>query len=1071
MSKDPSQQEVVDVLKTFGVTPEQGLGEDAVTKQRELHGANKLDEAEKKSILTMVLEQFEDKLVRILLVSAVISFLMAFFDGASEHEGLAAYVEPFVILTILALNAVVGVYQEAKADKALDALKEMSASKAFVTRAGSWVEIEAVDLVPGDIVQVATGDQVPADIRVIQLTTTTLSIEQAALTGESVSVKKDPKIVDPTKSLVLQDKTNMLFSGTAVSSGKAVGVVTQIGMQTEMGKISKGVQEAEDEQTPLQEKLEEFGDKLSWIILFICIAVWAVNFNHFFDPSHGHWMRGCMYYFKIAVALAVAAIPEGLPTVITMCLAIGTQKMAKKNAIVRKLPSVETLGCTTVICSDKTGTLTTNEMTVVQVCLPSSDKMETFGVSGIGYDPVGGKFDMNYKWGAQHKNLDMVGKCGSLCNESRFTIEAGKVKRNGEPTEAAIRTFVEKLGCPDATLEAEVFGDDSRKKQRTAQTVSAFSDYWKKGLERLTVLEFNRDRKSMSSLYHNAEKKENELFVKGASEIILSRCDRIMLPSGDIVKFDAAPGMKNDAAAKIEDMAKNALRTIGLAYKPGGELKTVKFTCDEKEKQCDLSTKTCVKDEIEFFSDTANFVEAERDMIFLGILGIKDPPREECKEAIKICNGAGITVIMITGDNKATAEAIATELGILIPGQDHKGRCFTGKEFEEMSAKKKTATLQNIMATKELGGAVFARTEPLHKQQIVKILKDLKEISAMTGDGVNDAPALKEAAIGIAMGITGTAVAKDAAAMVLQDDNFASIVAAVEEGRSIYSNMKAFIRYMISSNVGEVAAIFFTAALGIPEGLTPVQLLWVNLVTDGPPATALGLNPPDMDAMKKPPRRRDDSLISTRSYVRYLVVGFYVGFAVVGIFIYWFCYDSMAGDNHPLVDFSQLLEWSKCNEWDATTKAKIAGNLNLAGFSGYATPTIQIKECTDYFTDGKVKASSLSLTVLVVIEMLNAFNALSEDGSLLHMPPWSNPILILMTALSVGIHMVVLYLPMANRIFEVVPLSGHDWVMVLAFSMPVLLIDEILKFFGRRTPEFLAATTLHDAGAVKDKDA
>jgi Ca2+-transporting ATPase len=489
-------------------------------------------------------------------------------------------------------------------------------------------------------------------------------------------------------------------------------------------------------------------------------------------------------------------------------------------------------------------------------------------------------------------------------------------------------------------------------------------------------------------------------------------------------------------------MAKNALRTIGLAYKPGDELKQITYG----KATADLSIKDCLKDP--FFESTSNFVQAEKDMIFVGVVGIKDPPRPECKDAIKTCNAAGITVIMITGDNKETAVAIATDLGILKEGRDHSACSFTGKEFEEMSLQKKTQVLQDIMAKKAVEGAVFARTEPTHKQQIVKILKELQEIAAMTGDGVNDAPALKEAAIGIAMGIAGTAVAKDAAAMILQDDNFSSIVAAVEEGRNIYSNMKAFIRYMISSNVGEVAAIFFTAALGIPEGLTPVQLLWVNLVTDGPPATALGLNPADLDVMTRPPRRRDDSLISLRSYVRYLVVGLYVGFAVVGIFIYWFCYDT-ATDNHPLVPLSQLLEWNHCKEW--TNVAQYQNfNLNLAG----GAPPIEIKTCSDYFTEGKVKASSLSLTVLVVIEMLNAFNALSEDGSLFHMPPWSNPILILMTMLSVGIHMVVLYTPMANRIFEVVPLTFHDWVMVLAFSMPVIVIDEILKFFGRRTPEF-----------------
>jgi Ca2+-transporting ATPase len=1058
MPSDPAQQEVADVLAFYGVTVDQGLSEEQVEKQRKEFGENKLEEAAKKSLLTLVAEQFEDNLVRILLGSAVISFLMAFFDKEAQEEGLAAYVEPFVILTILVLNAVVGIYQENKAEDALEALKEMAANKASVYRGGKFQNIDAVELVPGDIVEIKTGDQVPADMRLIKLTTTTLSIEQAALTGESVSVKKDPRKVTK-EDLVLQDKTNMLFSATNVASGKGIGIVTAIGMKTETGKIADQVQNTEDEKTPLKIKLEEFGDKLQWIILVICVAVWGVNFNHFFDPIHKGWFGGCMYYFKIAVALAVAAIPEGLPTVITMCLAIGTQKMAKKNAIVRKLPSVETLGCTTVICSDKTGTLTQNEMCVTHACLPAAEgtKMELYDVIGQGYDPSGGSLSMpgfkSSAWTAQHKNLEMVAKIGTLCNESKLLFEKGKVARNGEPTEAAIRTFVEKFGCPDSSVKVG--------EKRDASTCDAYSKYWHTGLEKLTVLEFNRDRKSMSTLYRDQKEDKNMLFVKGASEIVLGRCNRIMLQDGTVVNIEGE--WKNSAAAQIETMAKMALRTIGLAYKPGEELKVVSYTKDETKCSCDLSTKSCLTDASDFFSATENFVEAERDMIFLGVVGIMDPPREECKEAIKVCNGAGITVIMITGDNKATAEAIATKLGILKEGEDHKDSCFEGKEFESMSAHKKTEVLQNIMLKKGVSGAVFARTEPIHKQQIVKILKDLQEISAMTGDGVNDAPALKEAHIGIAMGITGTAVAKEAAAMILQDDNFTSIVAAVEEGRSIYSNMKAFIRYMISSNVGEVAAIFFTAALGIPEGLTPVQLLWVNLVTDGPPATALGLNPPDMDVMQKPPRRKDDSLISVRSYVRYMVVGFYVGFAVVGIFIYWFCYDA-AADKHPLIPLSQLLEWANCKDWNNPALSNF--KLTLDG----GAPPIPIGECSDYFTAGKVKASSLSLTVLVVIEMLNAFNALSEDGSLVHMPPWTNPILILMTIVSVGIHVVVLYLPLANRIFEVVPLSMHDWVMVLAFSMPVLLIDEILKAFGRRTPEFARAAEVDKAAAAKKND-
>merc|ERR1711937_1097164 len=406
---------------------------------------------------------------------------------------------------------------------------------------------------------------------------------------------------------------------------------------------------------------------------------------------------------------------------------------------------------------------------------------------------------------------------------------------------------------------------------------------------------------------------------------------------------------------------------------------------------------------------------------------------------------AGISVFMITGDNKVTAEAIAKNVGI-VEG-DCVGKSFTGKEIEDMTEEQRQTLLVS------LPGGVFSRTEPKHKQIIVKSLKKCGQVAAMTGDGVNNAPALKQADIGIAMGIAGTEVAKEASDMVLVDDNFSTIVHAVEEGRSIYSNMKAFIRYLISSNIGEVASIFFTAAMGIPEGLIPVQLLWVNLVTDGPPATALGFNPPEPDVMKKPPRSRDDSLISGWIFFRYMVVGIYVGFATVGILIYWYVYDTTAPDGHSLVTMEQLMNWGQCSTgtgiWEGF-KVKPFGSMQ-AGDSSCA-----------YFTGGKDKASSLSLTVLVVIEMLNAFNALCEDTSLLVVPPWRNPYLFLATAVSIGIHFVVLYVPWLTKIFSVMPLTVHDWKLVMAFSFPVIIIDEILKVFGRMFNSTAAAKAKTD---------
>lgn len=529
----------------------------------------------------------------------------------------------------------------------------------------------------------------------------------------------------------------------------------------------------------------------------------------------------------------------------------------------------------------------------------------------------------------------------------------------------------------------------------------------------------------MSVLGKTGSSAKNTLYCKGAPENILSRCSSFMLPDGSVAQL--TPAMKKTIMSEIETFASDALRTLALAQKD-----------DLPSPFSDYNGSSSHKAHKQINPD--NFATIEDNMCFVGLVGIQDPPRAECRQAIAECHTAGIAVIMITGDNKITAEAIARNLGILDEDVDDYGRkSLTGKEFGDMTDVQQKKVLSDMVAG-HAGGGVFSRTEPAHKQAIVKILGGLGEITAMTGDGVNDAPALKQASIGVAMGISGTEVAKEASDMILADDNFSTIVHAVEEGRSIYNNMKAFIRYLISSNIGEVASIFFTAALGIPEGLIPVQLLWVNLVTDGPPATALGFNPPDVDAMRKPPRRKDDMLISGWVFFRYMVIGIYVGFATVGIFIYYYVYDSMNPDGHSMVTLSQLMNWGKCK----------TGEGEFYNFS--VNPVDRMTESSDpcdYFGKGKMKASTLSLSVLVVIEMLNALNALSEDGSLVQMPPWKNPMLILAIIGAVGLHMMILYVPFFNPIFSVCPLSEHDWALVWAFSVPVIFMDEILKFFGR----------------------
>ncbi|CAK9139637.1 unnamed protein product [Ilex paraguariensis] len=520
---------------------------------------------------------------------------------------------------------------------------------------------------------------------------------------------------------------------------------------------------------------------------------------------------------------------------------------------------------------------------------------------------------------------------------------------------------------------------------------------------------------------------EKSLFVKGAVENVLERSSFVQLLDGSVVELDQS--FRDLILQSLNEMSTSALRVLGFAYKEDiPEFDTYNGDEDHPAHQLLLNP------------DRYSSIESK--LIFVGLAGLRDPPRKEVRQAIEDCIAAGIRVMVITGDNKNTAEAICREIGIFGPNEDISSRSLTGRDFMDYH--------DQISHLRQSGGLLFSRAEPRHKQEIVRLLKADGEVVAMTGDGVNDAPALKLADIGIAMGIAGTEVAKEASDMVLADDNFGTIVAAVGEGRSIYNNMKAFIRYMISSNIGEVASIFLTAALGIPEGLIPVQLLWVNLVTDGPPATALGFNPPDKDVMKKPPRRSDDSLISAWILFRYLVIGLYVGIATVGVFIIWYTHNSffginLSGDGHSVITYSQLANWGQCHSWD---------NFSVSPFTaGAQVYNFDTNPC-DYFQTGKIKAMTLSLSVLVAIEMFNSLNALSEDGSLLTMPPWVNPWLLLAMSVSFGLHFLILYVPFLALVFGVVPLSLNEWLLVLAVTLPVILIDEILKFVGRCTSGF-----------------
>ncbi|KAG7227853.1 hypothetical protein INR49_013647 [Caranx melampygus] len=793
----------------FGVNEVTGLSPDQFKKNLDKYGYNELPAEEGKSIWELIIEQFEDLLVRILLLAACISFVLAWFEEGEET--VTAFVEPFVILLILIANAVVGVWQERNAESAIEALKEYEPEMGKVYRSDrkSVQRIKAREIVPGDMVEVSVGDKVPADIRIVSIKSTTLRVDQSILTGESVSVIKHTESV-PDPRAVNQDKKNMLFSGTNIAAGKAVGVVVATGVSTEIGKIRDQMAATEQEKTPLQAKLDEFGEQLSKVISLICVAVWAINIGHFNDPVHGgSWIRGAVYYFKIAVALAVAAIPEGLPAVITTCLALGTRRMAKKNAIVRSLPSVETLGCTSVICSDKTGTLTTNQMCVTKMFIIKGVdgdhvELDAFDISGSKYTPEGEVSQGGAKTNCSaYDGLVELATICALCNDSSLDYNESKkiYEKVGEATETALCCLVEKMN---------VFNSNVKNLSRI-ERANACCAVIKQLMKKNFTLEFSRDRKSMS-VYCTPSKGDGgaKMFVKGAPEGVIDRCAYVRVGTTRVPLTNA---IKEKIMAVIRDWGtgRDTLRCLALA------------TRDSPLRPDEMN-----------LEDSTKFADYETDLTFVGCVGMLDPPRKEVTGSIELCREAGIRVIMITGDNKGTAIAICRRIGIFSEDQDVDGKAYTGREFDDLPSHEQSEAVRRACC--------FARVEPSHKSKIVEFLQGYDDITAMTGDGVNDAPALKKAEIGIAMG-SGTAVAKSASEMVLADDNFSSIVAAVEEGRAIYNNMKQFIRYLISSNVGEVVCIFLTAALGLPEALIPVQLLWVNLVTDGLPATALGFNP------------------------------------------------------------------------------------------------------------------------------------------------------------------------------------------------------------------------------------
>lgn len=772
---------VSDAIKSID-TSQKGLSEEEAGKRLKKYGINELKQREQISPFRILLRQFTSSIVFILLAALVISLLIG--------EKLDA----IVISTIVVLNGVFGFVQEFKAEKAIEALRKLTALKAKVIRNGKETEIDSRELVPGDIILLETGSKVPADARLIDIAA--FQVDEASLTGESVPSNK---ITGPLENNILvNDQENMVFMGTIVTKGHAKAVVTGTGMNTEIGKIADMVQEAEEKLSPLQVKLKKFGKWLGFVTIGICLIVFGVGVLREYLTTDLFETSFAIEMFLASVALAVAAIPEGLPAIVTISLAFGVRKMSKRNALIRKLPAVETLGCTNIICSDKTGTLTKNEMTVREIYVNNT----LIEVTGDGYTPEG-KFVQKGNEKVNISNLELLFRSSTLCNDSRLNHNE-KWEIFGDPTEGALLVSAGKAGFKKSEMENK--------------------------FPRINEIPFDSERKCMTTIHRVNE--ENIAYIKGAPDVILNSCKYISI-NGQVK--DITGEDKKQILDVNQEMANRALRVLGFACRS----LTEKYTPEPEE--------------------------VENDLTFIGLQAMIDPPREEVRESIVKCRSAGISTVVITGDHKLTAIAITKELGLFKEGD----KALSGEELDKLSDDELDEIVENIV--------ICARVSPEHKVRILSALQKKGHVVAMTGDGVNDAPALKKSDIGIAMGITGTDVAKEASDMVLTDDNFASIVNAVEEGRGIYNTIKQFVQYTLSSNLGEILVVFLAILIGWPLPLIAIQILWINLLTDGLPGLALGLDPFNKDIMKKPPRKRDEEIISKDVIYNILIVGFVMG--------------------------------------------------------------------------------------------------------------------------------------------------------------------------------------------------
>jgi Ca2+-transporting ATPase len=965
LDKDPSQLSFDDVSQALGTPLGRGLSSEEAARRLEKFGPNKLASKKAEPKWKKFLRQFEDPLVYLLIAATIISFITWVVQNNQPHaEHEAVPVDALVIIVVLIVNAVLGYLQESKAEEAVDALAKMTQPTASVLRDGQVQRINTTDIVPGDVLVLAEGDTVPADGRLYQ--TASLRMSEASLTGESVPVAKSTAPLASVKAL--GDRTNMIFNGTAVTQGTGRAIVTSTGMHTQVGKIADMLSATDsNSKTPLQKEMAQVSKVLGIAVIAICvvviIALWLSQGFHSFEDG--------INALLLAVSLAVAAVPEGLATILTIVLALGVQRMAQHHAIVTKLSSVETLGSASVICSDKTGTLTRNEMTVETVLSPSGRTRLT----GSGYDPSGQLTDdegheIPSDDPLRHEARVVLG-VGALANDGHLVhTDKGTWECEGDPTEVSVIVGARKIGA---------YRGGSQRYTRVGE------------------IPFTSERKRQTVIMRDNATGFLRLFAKGAPDVLLNYCDRIAV-AGQVRPM--TDGDRATILQQVADLSSQAYRTLGMAYRPLNGI--------ERVAQIPGIRSNAAGDAGEV-SEQADTIEQK--FVWGGMVGIIDPPRTEVRPAVAQAHHAGIRTVMITGDHPLTAARIAGDLGIARKGE----KAVTGSELDQLSGKK----LDETIATH----SVYARVAPEHKLIIVKSLQKQGNIVAMTGDGVNDAPAVKSADIGVAMGITGTEVTKQSAKMILQDDNFATIVEAVKEGRGIFENIKKFLRFLLSSNMGEVFTVFFGVLLagwiglrqeasgsGIVVPLLAVQLLWINLLTDAAPALAMGMDQESDDVLNRPPRKLTDRVIDGEMWGDIFFVGFIMAFIT-------------------LFGMDLYLPGGLINDYAFNPSAK-SYDLTMARTMGF--------------------------TILVFTELFNALASRSgEESAFKHM--FTNKWLWGSLGLSLVLQLVVIYVPFLNTAFGTVPLPWHSWFEALALSSVTLWATEIRKIFLRmRTKRRLA---------------